>query len=306
MGEELSSWLTTGTTLGQRAALACILEATARKPGNVHPWAAYADATYVDFVLSALAIAPVLDRVEHLGVGPAVLEAVKATRQVAPSNTNLGLILLLVPLAAAACRGPIRSHLLTVIDSLTVDDSRSVFEAIRLARPGGLGTVPEEDVHGQPSRALRDVMRLAAERDLVARQYANGFAQVWEAMALLHEGFRSPELDWETSILRCFLQFLAHYGDTLVARKRGPHEAEELRRRAQAVLGAGWPQNPVAREVLQELDAWLRAEGSGRNPGTTADLIGAALFALLVEEPELVRRAVARSVPSLPWRVQRR
>ena len=37
---------------GTLAAVACVLEASARKPGNVHRFADFDDATYVDFMLS--------------------------------------------------------------------------------------------------------------------------------------------------------------------------------------------------------------------------------------------------------------
>jgi hypothetical protein len=38
-----------------------------------------------------------------------------------------------------------------------------------------------------------------------------------------------------------------------------------------------------SRKLLAELDAWLRAEGNGRNPGTSADLVTACLFVALRE-----------------------
>jgi triphosphoribosyl-dephospho-CoA synthase len=47
------------------------------------------------------------------------------------------------------------------------------------------------------------------------------------------------------------------------------------------VLQAGWPDTSVGRKTCQELDAWLRADGHRRNPGTTADLVAATLFAAL-------------------------
>src|SRR5438552_12845000 len=87
-------------SVGLCAQLACIWEATARKPGNVHPYADFSDLTYLDLLQSAAAVAPVLDAAPQMGVGRSVLEAVKATRRVAPTNTNLGIVLLLAPLAA--------------------------------------------------------------------------------------------------------------------------------------------------------------------------------------------------------------
>ena len=67
----------------------------------------------------------------------------------------------------------------------------------------------------------------------------------------------------------------------MVARKSGPAEAAEATRRAAQVLVLGWDGGQGPWEVLQGFDAWLREEGHTRNPGTTADLVAAGLFALL-------------------------
>ena len=73
---------------------------TARKPGNVHRFADLPGLHFVDFLLSAAAIADPLDRAVSEGVGAAVLGAVEATRRLVSTNTNLGIVLLLAPLAA--------------------------------------------------------------------------------------------------------------------------------------------------------------------------------------------------------------
>ena len=48
-------------SIGQCAALACIIEATAPKPGNVHRGADFEEMSYADFCASAVAIAPAMD-----------------------------------------------------------------------------------------------------------------------------------------------------------------------------------------------------------------------------------------------------
>ncbi|MFL5340930.1 MAG: triphosphoribosyl-dephospho-CoA synthase, partial [Gemmataceae bacterium] len=159
---------------------ACILEATARKPGNVHRFCDFDDLTYLDFLLSAAVIGPILEQAPVRGVGPVVLDAIRATRRVVSTNTNLGIVLLLAPLAAVPRDRNLRSGVAAVLCRLTIDDSRAVFEAIRLANPGGLGSAPEQDVRAEPTVPLREIMALAADRDLIARQYANGFHDVFE------------------------------------------------------------------------------------------------------------------------------
>jgi triphosphoribosyl-dephospho-CoA synthase len=267
--------------VGLCAQIACVWEATARKPGNVHRFCDFADTSYVDFLLSAAAIAPVLETGAGGRVGETVLEGVRATRQVVASNTNLGVLLLLAPLAAVPRHEDLQAGLEHVLDSLDVADARAVFEAIRLAQPAGLVRVAEEDVAGEPTKTLREVMALAAERDLIARQYANGFREVLEVgVPSLRRGVaRTGSV--ESAVVLCHLELMAAHPDSLIARKRGPAAAAESARRARRVLDAGWPDEPGGRRALAELDAWLRADGNARNPGTTADIVAACLFVCL-------------------------
>ena len=72
----------TGLSAGRLAEVACLLEVTARKPGNVHRFRDFADLHYLDFLLSATAIGGPLDRAVERGIGATVLAAVKATRRV--------------------------------------------------------------------------------------------------------------------------------------------------------------------------------------------------------------------------------
>jgi triphosphoribosyl-dephospho-CoA synthase len=276
------------------AQLACIWEASARKPGNVHRFRNFDDASYVDFLMSAAAIAPVLAAAPGRRVGETVLQAVHATRAVVPSNTNLGILLLLAPLAAVPEAEDLRAGLARVLDALDLNDTRLVYQAIRLANPGGLGEAPEQDVRAEPTQTLRQVMALAAGRDLVARQYADGFCEVFDngvpalARGLEHTG------SLEGAIIFCHLHLMATYPDSLIARKRGPAEAEESARQARQVLDAGWPHAQAARAALADLDAWLRVAGRGRNPGTTADLVAACLFVAL-------RTGRIQVPPQYPW-----
>jgi triphosphoribosyl-dephospho-CoA synthase len=270
-------------SVGLYTQLACIWEATARKPGNVHRDTDFTDLTYLDLLQSAAAIAPVLNVALLSGVGKVVLEGVKATRRVARTNTNLGIVLLLAPLAAVPSSENLRAGLQGVLNRLDVDDARAVYQAIRLAAAGGLGRVAEQDIRDEPTNNLRQIMSLAATRDLIARQYANGFCEVFEdGVPALCRGLEKTG-SLENAIIYGHLHLLGSYPDSLIVRKRGLAEAEEASRRARSVLEQGWPSHEGSAQALTELDSWLRAEGHSRNPGTTADLITACLFVLLRE-----------------------
>jgi triphosphoribosyl-dephospho-CoA synthase len=267
--------------VGLWAQVACVWEATARKPGNVTRFLDFEDATYLDFVLSAAAIAPAMAVACRRRVGETVLEAVRATRQVVRGNTNLGIVLLLAPLAAVPPGDDLRAGVGKVLAALDVADCRRVYEAIRLAAPGGLGKAAEQDVAQEPTLSLREAMALAAGMDMVARQYANGFAEVFDdGVPALTEGLQQTG-SLEGAIITAHLHLMARHPDTLIARKCGLDVAAETARRARQVLDLRWPTRREGWAAFGELDVWLRAEGHSRNPGTTADLVTACLFAAL-------------------------
>jgi len=270
---------------GAAATLACIWEATAPKPGNVHPGANFADVTYGDFVSSAVVIGPILERAAAVGVGRMVLEAVRATREAVGTNTNLGTLLLLAPLATVPNDVALEDGIGDVLARLTPDDTRLVYEAIRVSGAGGLGHAAKADVFADvpPNLNLVDAMRLAADRDLVARQYTNGFADVFAGPANWIEEGVTRNWPLTTAIVRAHLRQLANDGDSLILRKCGLPIANQARDRAAEVLAAGSPGEDAYPRAITKFDDWLRADGHRRNPGTTADLIAAGLFVLLRE-----------------------
>ena len=264
---------------------ACLLESTSRKPGNVHPGASFEHLVYEDFVASAAAIAPVLARTAQVGVGKSIFEAVKATRQVCEHNTNLGIILLLAPLAAVPLDVSLAAGITSILDQLTREDAEHVFAAIRLAAPRGLGTASDQDVsNSAPDGTLTEVMSLAADRDAIAQQYVTDFSLVLKRAVTTLTASGRFEDDWELAIIRLHIELIAIEGDTDIARKCGVIDAHESKRRAASVLSAGWPMAMEGRLRFREFDRWLRARGSQRNPGTTADLITAAVFAILRDQ----------------------
>jgi triphosphoribosyl-dephospho-CoA synthase len=255
--------------IGLAAQLACIWEVSAPKIGNVHRQRDFEDSTYLDFLASAAAIAPEMELACSRPVGQTILASVHATRQVVRTNTNLGIVLLLAPLAAVPRQQPLPTGLAAGLEQLTVADSQLTYQAIRLANPSGLAHVPEQDITAEPTLPLRQIMKLSADRDLIARQYATDYQIVFEEVLPLLK----PPLD--RSLLYCQLTLLARHLDSLILRKCGPAEAEQARNLARSVLRGdmSW----------QVLDHWAGEEGHRRNPGTTADLIAAGLFVALRE-----------------------
>ncbi|HEY5314489.1 MAG TPA: triphosphoribosyl-dephospho-CoA synthase, partial [Pirellulales bacterium] len=120
-------------SLGQCATLAALWEATASKPGNVHRGADFDDVTFADFVTSAVAIGPVFEQAAELRLGPLVLAAAEATRAAVGTNTNLGMLLLMAPLAMTRLGQPLKEEVVRVLGSLDAGDARAVYQAIRVA-----------------------------------------------------------------------------------------------------------------------------------------------------------------------------
>ncbi len=266
---------------GAIAQLACVLEVTARKPGNVHRFADFADAGYLDFLLSAQVIVGPLNQARELGIGRTVLECVKATQRLISTNTNLGIILLLAPLACVPEGERLQDGLASVLSATTVDDARNVYEAIRLMRPGGLGSAEKQDIHHDPTVTLVGAMRIASDRDAIARQYVTTFADIFDIAVPALKDSVSAGRSWETAVVFTHLTLLSRLPDTLIARKRGGPEAKIASVLAKDVLESGWPDREEGVTRFRSLDAWLREVGHARNPGATADLVAAALFAAL-------------------------
>lgn len=258
---------------------ACEWEVRARKPGNVHPGANFTGTTVQHFLDSAAAIRGPLT--SGLAVGPAILAAVEATRAAVGQNTNLGIVLLLAPLAAVPMNVPLRTGVRDLLNGLTVADAGAAFRAIRLAAPGGLGDVPDQDVNAAPTVTLLEAMSLAADRDRIASQYSTGFADVFDfGVPKLVEGFERFG-SAEAAIIHSHLAWLAAFPDSLIARKKGGMVAMEVRMRAASVMSLGGIATPNGRAAAIAFDDYLRSDGNKLNPGTTADLIAASLFVAL-------------------------
>jgi len=265
--------------------LACLLEVSAPKPGNVSPERHFHDTRYEDFLASAVAIGPALSAAAQQPLGTTIRTAVEATRRWTKSNTNLGIVLLLAPLARAALRegGSLRRRLGQVLSETTVADATQVYAAIRRVGPGGLGENGAEDVSDTPTVTLREAMALAADRDAVAREYVTDFALTFEVGVPAIRTSREEGLAWTEAAVEAYLTLLASTADTHIARKLGQAEAESVSRRAQEVQAAGGTRSAAGRKALAALDAELRDPRNRRNPGTTADLTCAAIFVVILE-----------------------
>jgi len=276
---------------------ACELDIAVRKPGNVSRVSGGHGMRAALFSASARASLEPLFRA-GARVGQRLESAVAATWAAAGCNTNLGILLLCAPIARAIELNPqaqdpaaLRRAIEAVLADLDLDDAHAAYRAIARANPGGLGSAPSEDVHAGATTTLRAAMALAADRDSIARQYRDGYAELFElGLAPLGEG-----LPWDlasvdvtnvdeplppvvvAAVQRIYLAFLAHRPDSHIVRKHGSAVAHTVMRSAQA-----WEARAQAGAVLDAdpaFAAWdLELKAAGLNPGTSADFTVAALF----------------------------
>jgi triphosphoribosyl-dephospho-CoA synthase len=264
---------------------ACLDELDAPKPGNVHRYASGHRMTADDFVRSAAAAAQPLAQ-RGARVGTRILAAVEGTHAAVGANTNLGIILLAAPLAAAAEQGgtDLRPALAGVLAALDVEDASLAFRAIVRAAPGGLGRAERHDVFAPATVTLRQAMAEAADRDRIARQYVSDFDDVFARgePALAAALARGWPARWAT--LAVYLAFLASFPDSHILRKHGAAAAEDTQRKAEG-FHARLQASAQPEELLTDLLAWDSAlKRENINPGTSADLTVATLFARRLNE----------------------
>jgi triphosphoribosyl-dephospho-CoA synthase len=267
----------------------CLAELDALKPGNVHRFGDEDVGTSVgDFEISARVAAPAL-AASGLSVGERIRRSVEATIDAVGHNTNLGIILLCAPLAAASlgpAGGDLRERLAKVLARLSAADARETYAAIRRAKPGGLGQAPAHDVGGEPEITLLEAMQAAEGRDRIAWNYTHDFADIFDLGVPRLKQAMADSNSRPSATTSVYLGFLASIPDTLIARKFGMAQALEVQQEAKAVAARfdNRADEQVRNRDLMVFDRSLKARGL--NPGTSADLVVATLFAASLQASE--------------------
>ena len=285
---------------------ACTLDVAVAKPGNVSmdaPGHGMSAGLFLDS--AAAAVAPLTDGA--LRVGERIEQAVAQTQAVARCNTNLGILLLCAPLATAMEAGPPRDartlgeRIEAVLAALTVADTEAAYRAIAHAMPAGLGTAPEQDVATRPTVNLRAAMHLATMRDTVARQYANGYADLFTLGLPVLRRHLAGHGAWRERLHRAvtavYLAFLARFPDSHIARKHGLPAARRVSNRARLFHGRFEAGQSIDPEEFARWDRELKA--AGVNPGTSADLTVACAMIAGCLDPQICAMRIDPRQPGI-------
>jgi triphosphoribosyl-dephospho-CoA synthase len=290
--------------------LAVLFEISSDKPGNVNLTTGFEGTHYEHFLASAVATAPWFElaaergiavsekeiSVSHVMVGQIIRDCVwDVNCWQHGGNTLLGTVILLSPIAIAAGMTSVvkenfeiqqlRENLKCITESTLPEDAVNVYEAIKIAKPSGLGKAPELDLNDSDSVnrivkeniTLYQVFKVASVYDRVCSEWVSNYPVTFEvAYPYLIRQF-SKDMDLNKAIVHTFLKVLAEYPDTFIARKIGIEKAKEVSVKASEILELGGLETSLGRKSLHKFDLQLRKSSNDLNPGTTADIVAAAL-----------------------------
>lgn len=281
------------------AQLACILEVSAQKPGNVNRLHNFADTKFEHFLSSGVAIGtPVYKAAERgysagkgnidpgdIGVGELIKEAVfRSSQWHHGRNTNLGISILLIPLGASAGMAiaegsDLQENVDMILKATTYQDTLELYEAIRHANPGGLGASEHLDVNNENSgRKIEEgdinIYKVMGDTkdDSIARELVTSYDVSFNVgCPAIMDAYSD---DVSAAVVHAFLTILSKIPDTLIARKNGMAVSQRVSEDARAVLEGNMD--------IETFDDGLRGRDNRLNPGTTADLITSSLMVALL------------------------
>lgn len=284
------------------AQLACILEVSAPKPGNVNRLHDFSDTKFEHFLSSGVAIGSPVSKAadrgcragkreinpEDIGIGELIKEAVfEASAWHSGKNTDLGISMLLIPLAASAGMSlakdnDLQENIDPIIKATTYKDTLHLYEAIRRANPGGLDSCssgcldvndPDSDRKiAEDGINIYQIMNATGE-DSIARELVTSYYISFNTgYPAIIEGYSNGDVN--DAVVHAFLTILSKIPDTLIARKNGMAAARRVSEAAGAVLEGAMD--------VTEFDSSLRSKDNRLNPGTTADLVTSSLMIALL------------------------
>ncbi len=289
--------------------LAILLEAGAHKPGNVSVVTDFENTRYEHFLASAVAATSSFELGARQGIAVSQGKTKVANIRVGNmikncvtdidlwqhgGNTLLGTVILLSPMAVAAGMTPtkgsldlfsFRKNLKLVVESTTPQDAVDLYKTVEIANPSGLGTAPDLDLNDPTSKkrimdekvSLYEVFKIAEGYDTVCSEWVNNYHVTLDLAYPSLQKHLQGNVPSSTAVVQTFLEILAEVPDTFIARKAGVEKARLVSSEARKVVKLGGLYTSRGRNALARFDQGLRKQSNLLNPGTTADVIAAAL-----------------------------
>ena len=287
------------------AQISSILEVSGYpKPGNVHRTRDFHDMVFEDFLISGVAIGDTIREAathaleinnsisfKEASLGKYILQSVKETDKWIANNTNLGIIMLLTPIAMSAAISSnldeLRENIHKIIVNSTVIDTIALYEAIGIADAGGMGDQEEFSVGSEEATKeliennlnIFDVLDISSSWDSLAMELTNKMPVTFDIGYPMFLKLKK-ESSINSATVITFLTILSQVPDTLISRKYGDEKAKEVSTLAMEVLdslGSDTSDDMVEfNKKLKEFDDYLFE--NKLNPGTTADLTASSIM----------------------------
>ncbi|AMK15602.1 triphosphoribosyl-dephospho-CoA synthase [Methanobrevibacter olleyae] len=291
--------------IAKLAQIASVLEVSGwPKPGNVHRTRNYDDMVFEDFIISGVVIGNTveelanqsreIDDLSNAELGKYILQAVNETDKWIANNTNLGIMMMCIPIASAAAISnnfdEIQENVGHLMKSTTVEDAVNLYDAINVADAGGMGNHEEFDVMSEKAKdelrtnnqTMFDVLEISASWDRLANELTNRMPVCFDIGYPTFSNFLRTCEDVDVinkATVLTFITILSQIPDTLISRKYGDEIAESVSKKADEVLK--FKDDGSFVEKLLEFDDYLYE--NNYNPGTTADLTATSIFISYLE-----------------------
>ena len=272
--------------------IACCFEVGSFKPGNVHKNRDYDDIKYHHFISSGIAFGDVIHQacLEKNNIGNFIKKGVIESKKWSPTNANLGIIMLHMPIAIAASNldkfseSALKKETEKIIKNTTVQDAIDAYDAIEIAlafvnapeNGPDLKSKDAKDELIEKNLTLYDVFKISSTWDSISNEWTENFKISYKGHNLINEYYEEYN-NINIAVTKTFINLLSNYPDTLIARKKGIEEAKMVSEKAKEVL------NNFNEKSVLEFDKFLSKDGNKLNPGTTADLIASSLLIFLLD-----------------------
>ncbi|MDR2873988.1 MAG: triphosphoribosyl-dephospho-CoA synthase [Methanobrevibacter sp.] len=270
------------------------------KPGNVHRTRDFHDMIFEDFLISGIVIGNVVKEASKHGyeinqskkydnaqIGKYILKAVKETDKWIANNTNLGIVMMIIPIAISGVMSnnlkELRNNIGLLMNNTTPFDAVSLYKAINIANAGGMGNQDEFDVSNDKAQdkllskkqSMYDVLKISASWDSLANELTSKMPITFDIGFKTFTNYRKTYSINNSTVLT-FLRILSNVPDTLISRKYSKEKAEEISILSKELLECDDFFTSSFNRKLKEFDDFLFE--NKLNPGTTADLTASSIM----------------------------